>query len=288
MILIGHASIDERGKISGGAAGDQTGKELCTRQWYSKPWSFVLRCKDSAKAEKMAVSCEKGCANNNIGYDQNQRNTLNTQAKKVNYDLSKITVKCETDCSAFQTVNAQAAGINIPYNNGNAPTTSTMKNAFMSTGEFECLTDSKYLTSDKYLKRGDILVKPGSHTVMALQNGSAAGIAQSSNKPSPAYSKTQFIKEVQAAIGAKVDGVAGTETLSKTVTVSKTKNNKHTVVKPIQKYLNSLGYNCGTADGIAGTKFDIAVRAYQKAKNCTADGEITARNNTWKSLLGLR
>lgn len=102
------------------------------------------------------------------------------------------------------------------------------------------------------------------------------------------YAKTQFIKDVQAAIGAKVDGIAGSETLSKTITVSKTKNNKHTVVKLLQKYLNSLGYDCGTVDGIAGTKFDLSVKAYQGANGCVADGEITAKKNTWKSLLGIK
>lgn len=170
-VLIGHASMDESGKTKRGKAGDQTKKEICIRAWYSKPWDFILQCKDQVKAEKMAIACEQGCANDNIGYDQNQRNTLNTQAKLVDYDLSKIQTPCETDCSAFMTVCAQAAGINIPYNSGNAPTTSTMKSAFISTGEFDVLTDSKYLTSDNYLKRGDILVKAGSHTVMALENG---------------------------------------------------------------------------------------------------------------------
>ena len=101
------------------------------------------------------------------------------------------------------------------------------------------------------------------------------------------YTKKQFIKDVQKAIGASIDGIAGPETLSKTVTVSKSKNKKHAVVRPIQNYLNALGYNCGVADGEAGPKFDAAVKAYQKANGCVADGEITARNKTWKKLLGL-
>ena len=101
------------------------------------------------------------------------------------------------------------------------------------------------------------------------------------------YTKKQFIKDVQKAIGAKVDGIAGPETLSKTITVSKSKNRKHAVVKPIQKYLNKIGYNCGIADGIAGAKFDAAVKAYQKANGCVIDGEITAKCTTWKKLLGL-
>lgn len=104
----------------------------------------------------------------------------------------------------------------------------------------------------------------------------------------PAYTKKQFIKEVQSSIGAKTDGIAGPETLSKTVTVSKEKNNRHAVVRPLQTYFNVSGYHCGSVDGIAGTKFDTAVKAYQKANGCISDGEITAKGNTWKSLLGLK
>lgn len=102
------------------------------------------------------------------------------------------------------------------------------------------------------------------------------------------YSKTQFIKDVQRATGATVDGIAGPETLSKTVTVSTYKNDKHAVVKFIQKRLYELGYTeVGTADGIAGPKFEAAVIHFQKDNQCVADGEITARNKTWKKLLGL-
>lgn len=171
-ILIGHSSIDEHGNGTGGTAGDQTGKEVCTRTWYYGQWQYVLRCKDEIKAEKMASACEKGCANDNIGYDMSQRNTLYTYAKSVNYDLSQIKTPCECDCSSFMTICALAAGINITYGS-NAPTTSTMKSIFSATGEFDVLTDTKYLTTDAYLKRGDILVKAGNHTVMALGNGSS-------------------------------------------------------------------------------------------------------------------
>lgn len=99
--------------------------------------------------------------------------------------------------------------------------------------------------------------------------------------------KTTFIKGVQKACGARVDGIAGTETLSKTVTVSAKTNRKHACVKPLQTYLNTLGFDCGAVDGIAGTKFTTAVKAYQKANGCVVDGIITAGNKTWKKLLGL-
>lgn len=101
------------------------------------------------------------------------------------------------------------------------------------------------------------------------------------------YSKTQFIKDIQSAIGANVDGIAGKETLSKTVSISKSKNNRHTAVRPLQKYLNFLGYNCGNADGIAGQKFHSATVAYQKTNGCIADGEFTKGKSSWKKILGL-
>lgn len=101
------------------------------------------------------------------------------------------------------------------------------------------------------------------------------------------YPLTQFIKDIQKATGAKIDGIAGTETLSKTVTVSAKTHNRHAVVRPIQKRLNALGYNCGVVDGAAGRKFTAAVMAYQKAHGCVVDGEITKMHKTWQHLLGI-
>lgn len=102
------------------------------------------------------------------------------------------------------------------------------------------------------------------------------------------YTYKEFVGDVQKAIGAKVDRIAGKETLSKTVTVSASKNRKHAVVKAIQKYLYVLGYTeVGQADGIAGAKFTKATKRYQKDNGCVQDGEITARNKTWKKLLKL-
>lgn len=173
-VKIGHASIDEHGKGRGGNAGDQTGREVYIREYYIHPskWDIVLRPKKASVAEASAKACEAGCANNNIGYDMDQRNTAHTQAKAVKYNLSKIKTKCETDCSAFMTLCALAAGVTSLEYTGNAPTTSTMRSAFSKSGAYEVLDDKKYLTSDAYLKRGDILVSEGHHTVMVLSNGS--------------------------------------------------------------------------------------------------------------------
>jgi N-acetylmuramoyl-L-alanine amidase len=102
------------------------------------------------------------------------------------------------------------------------------------------------------------------------------------------YSYADFVGDVQKCIGAKVDRIAGKETLSKTPTISARKNNRHAVVKPIQKYLYTLGYTeVGQADGIAGAKFDSATKHFQRDNGCVQDGEFTARNKTWKKILKL-
>ena len=106
--------------------------------------------------------------------------------------------------------------------------------------------------------------------------------------PKSEYSYREFVGDIQRSIGAKVDYIAGPITLSKTPTISARKNNRHAVVKPVQKYLYSLGYTeVGNADGIAGVKFEKATKHFQKDNGCVQDGEITARNKTWKKLLKL-
>lgn len=102
------------------------------------------------------------------------------------------------------------------------------------------------------------------------------------------YTEEQFIREVQAATGAAVDGIAGPETISKTVTLSAHKNAYHAAVKAVQKRLYALGYvEVGVADGIAGPKFTSAVAHYQQDNGCVVDGEITKQHKTWRKLLGM-
>ena len=38
-----HASINEKGTVTGGKSGDQTGREICIRSYYNKPWVHVYR-----------------------------------------------------------------------------------------------------------------------------------------------------------------------------------------------------------------------------------------------------
>lgn len=100
------------------------------------------------------------------------------------------------------------------------------------------------------------------------------------------YTLEQFVRDVQAACGAEVDGIAGPETISKTPTISASKNRTHPVVMYVQKRFAALGYTMvGEADGIAGIKFTSAVTEFQADNKCWIDGEITAKNKTWRKLL---
>ena len=102
------------------------------------------------------------------------------------------------------------------------------------------------------------------------------------------YSLGQFIRDVQSVTGSKVDGKAGPQTLRNTVTISRYKNRTHPLVKFVQKRFIALGYTqVGEADGIAGAKFDQAMKAFQRDNGCTADGEATAQKKTWQKLLGM-
>lgn len=170
-VKIGHASLDERGCARGGQAGDQTGREVFTRNWYNGNWDMVIRPREAAVAEKIAAACEAGCANNKIGYDQSQRTTLFQQAKANHWDLSRITENCETDCSAFVAVCVNAAGVSVSRD----IYTGNQAAALRATGRFDFLTEAKYRTREDYLRRGDILLRESGHTAMVLTTGTYGG-----------------------------------------------------------------------------------------------------------------
>lgn len=167
-VMIGQAGTDERGQISGGQAGDQSGREVYERDWWNMGWTQLVRPKSAELAENIAKNMEKACVNKYIGYDQSQRLTLYDCAKAVGFDLSKINTPCECDCSSLVAVCVIASGVDVNPDLYTGNEVSALK----ATGKFEVLTDSKYLTSSEYLKRGDILIKQYSHTVVVLSDGS--------------------------------------------------------------------------------------------------------------------
>lgn len=174
---ISNSGHDERGKYMGGTAGDQTGEEWKLKAWYNRPWSVVLRYNgDERFGYLMACLSCAAAINNKVGYDQGQRPTYWTQLSGVKYDPSAITVPCEEDCTAGVTANAKACGyilgieslqkLSISIYSGN------MKSLFVKAG-FTALTESKYLTSTKHLKPGDVLLYEGHHAAANVTIGSS-------------------------------------------------------------------------------------------------------------------
>lgn len=185
-----HASIAETGGTGwdGKAkAGDQTGKEVCVRSWYSKPWNIMLRYPDKTIATKAASAAVKLANSNLVGYDQSERNTLYKALKAVNFDVDayiKSGKKTETDCSAFVYAVYCCFIPGMRYNS-NAPTTDTMKNLFRKCG-FVVHTDQNYLNG-KNLINGDILVKENEHTAIAT-DGTDGGTSPVNMIDIPTYS----------------------------------------------------------------------------------------------------
>ena len=245
-VKIGHASIDENGRAQGGKAGDQTGKEVCTRNWYkhSKGWR-VLRCTDPIKAGMIADAMRAAAENDKIGYDQGQRLTLYDQASKVGFDPGKVNVACETDCSALVRVCLAYAGITV--GNFRTPTEADM---LMATGMFQEMIGAAYTDSSDYLRVGDVLVtRTQGHTVVVLTDGPMAG------EDAPV--------DAGYALGQRLlnKGCIGPD------------------VQALPNALIALHYDCGSygADGDFGSDTERAVKAFQAAEGLEVDGKFGAK-----------
>ncbi len=70
------------------------------------------------------------------------------------------------------------------------------------------------------------------------------------------------IKAFQRDYGLTVDGIAGTATQTKLTQL----------IKNIQTNLNTLGYSCGTADGIYGSQATTAVKNFQRNYGLSVSG----------------
>lgn len=244
-VYVGSARSDENGKAYGGKAGDQKGgKEVSTQVWYkhSKGWR-VFRAKDPAKAAIIGKQMQAACDNNKIGYDQHERYDLFAESKKVGFDLAKVTVATECDCSELVRCCCAAAGImDLPtsdFRTGNMPSN------LLKTGEFVELKGSKYTGQSACLGAGDILVtKTSGHTVVVINNGSKyKGV----------------IEEKEYALGERIlrNGDEGAD------------------VKLMQEYLLKMDFDLGKwgADGDFGDATERAVIAFQQLNDLDDDGE---------------
>lgn len=265
-VRIGHASINENGRATGGAAGDQTGKEICIRNWYAKDWKVLLRAKDPAVRRKIAASCIAACNNENLGYDQSGRNTGLQEAKKVGWDFAKITKKAEFDCSSLASACVQAAGVTVWEVGTNAPTTRTLEKVLTATGAFEALRDEKYLTGTDYLLEGDLLLKPGSHVVMVLDNGAKAAPDEAVHTKKPEQIRIYY--SVRLPLLTK--GMEGED------------------VRTMQQLLLYKGYELPRygADGEYGDETENALLLFQEDRGLKPDAKCGQA--TWSALLGVK
>ncbi len=254
-IKIGSARIDERGKTSGGAVGDQkqtsstndTKGEVSMQNFYvhSKGW-YIFRPKDAAIATKIASAMKTACNNANIGYDQGNRLGV------IKYGTATKT-KTECDCSSLVRQCVKEASGKDPGNF----TTANEPEKLKASGLFE----SKIAyTSGTKLYTGDVLVtKTKGHTVIVVEGYARTG-SSASTSAKKTYSGT-FPALPPRGYYKLGDGY-------------KTLTNYTTQIKRLQKLLNWILDLTLTVDGDYGKKTAEAVATFQKKYSLTVDKEF--------------
>ena len=158
------ASIGENGKITGGKAGDQTGREVRVGGYYNFGQNKVIRFLSKEYGRK-AAKIGKALANNEaIGYNQDKRTELYDLAAENNWNYSKLKKalkkhKVNCDCSAFcSTV------VNLAFGKKLIPccTTRTIANSCKKSGKLEVLN----IKDVKKWHKGDMPVKAGNHIII--------------------------------------------------------------------------------------------------------------------------
>lgn len=162
--MVSNCSMSETGSING-QKGDQTGKEYKIIPWYSYGWDYVLRHPNLQIQKYITQNAIAAANNDNIGYGQADNRTFWQELEKVGYDASKITNKCNADCSSSSCSIAKAAGFlaNDTALQSLVITTCRYMPANLTKVGFVAYQDTKYLKSKDYLQPGDILVNTSKH-----------------------------------------------------------------------------------------------------------------------------
>ncbi len=220
--MIANCGHDEHNEFHSGNAGDQTGKEWQIKPWYNGKWDVVLRYPDERVRDTLAKLAVEAARNDLIGYDQWQRQTYWEALQKTDYDPSKINTPCEADCSSGVCANIKAAGFLLDIKKLKYVyeylRTAIMCRPLEEAG-FMALTDKRYLTSDKYLLKGDILLRIGHHVTTNITNGVMTDYVNEEELDMPLIkkgSKGKAVKIWQVIIDVRTDGIFGDETLEAT------------------------------------------------------------------------
>lgn len=245
--MISNSGSNENGKVYGGKPGDQTGREWQIRTWYNRPWNCILHHPNAKVRSLIADYAEQAAKNNLIGYNQLNRNSFWAALKKAGTP-AKINTACDADCSAGVCGIVKAVGYTLGDEKLKAVSeklvTQQMRSALKKAG-FTVYTASKYLTSDKYLARGDILLNDAHHTAINLANGTKTTTAPA---VCPYSEPSYYISRGSTGNG----------------------------VKWVQWHLRRLGYDIGKSgiDGICGRMTDAAIRNFQRDKKLEVDGIV--------------
>lgn len=171
---VSNSGSDEKGKYTGGTAGDQNGGEWALKAWYKRPWTVVLRHPDELVRTAIAQLGIEAALNDKIGYDQAQRYTYWTELSKAGFRPSKITTPCEEDCTAGVTANVKAVGellgIKALKDLPKTITSRNMKSYFVNAG-FQAFTDSSHVNAHANLLPGDILLYESHHAATNITKG---------------------------------------------------------------------------------------------------------------------
>ena len=163
-VLCGWASQSEKRTVNG-RKGDQTGKEVKLGSYYNFGQDKIIRFRNSSRGRKAARAQKLFCLNDNIGYGQNDRTSLYSQCKKINWDITKISQikKCNCDCSELV-----ACSINMAYGKEIMPSSTTTASLFNLT----IVNRPKNFKATKLCskkKPGDMPLKAGKHVIMVLE-----------------------------------------------------------------------------------------------------------------------
>lgn len=232
-IIIGSARHDENGRYVGGKAGDQTGSEVSTQEYYlhKKGW-FVYRCVSEVMRQKLAEAMIRACLNNNIGYAQDTRYTLEQYGTGSKYP-------CNTDCSELIRVCVkEACGVDL----GAATTTENIGDRLVKTKLFVKMGKVGVQINANDLFAGDILCTCTKGHVVAVVEGKKDGKEKVDGTDLPASKPNLRF------------GSRGTE------------------VKKLQTLLNNCNNAGLVVDGIFGKNTRAALVAFQKNHDLVPDG----------------